>query len=116
MSPASTLLQISHPPVPQTPRMKSGRTNGLEAEMDSVGHLQESRFPEDCGSPLGTEDCGKTREEAAGASTTQPLPGLPKSCYSVMSDPGGQICHLSPVVHSYGISQALVFSSGKCVC
>lgn len=110
MSLASTLLQVSCPPVPQTPRIKSGRTDGLEAEMDSAQHSQEMRFPEGFKSPLGTENSSKTRRET-GVSTA-----LSRAAHIMLLhdvSPGGQICYLSPGAHSHGTCQASVFSPGK---
>lgn len=96
-------------------RMKSGRTNGLEAKTDAVGHFQEMRSPEDCERPLGTSDCGENRggsswshHSTASPRATQVLLLCVESdpetrsatyllCLAVMGSPRSQFSHLESV-------------------
>lgn len=84
--------------------------------MDSAGHLQESRFPEDCGSsPWGLRTVARLGKEGAGA--TQHSLVQDCSSHAILSRRIPEARSATYLLWSrYGISQVSVFPSGKCVC
>lgn len=81
--------------------------------MDSTGHLQESRFPEDCGSsPWGLRTVERRELAPAQHSLIQDC-----SSHAILSRRVPEAGSATYLLWSrYGISQVSVFLSGKCVC